>query len=110
MPATSFEKDSMPNLNISIPHSLSQAEAAQRIRSLLNNLKAEHSDKINDLKEEWVGHTGKFACSVMGFRVSSILAIEPAQVSITGNLPLAAMLFKSRIESMIRDQTAKLLA
>ena len=100
----------MPNLNISIPHTLTPDEAASRIRSLLNHLKAEHGDKINDLKEEWVGHTGKFDCSVMGFRVSGILAIEPSQVTITGSLPLAAMLFKGKLETMIRDQTAKLLA
>ena len=99
----------MPKLNITVPHRLSQAEAALRISSLLNDLKAKHGDKISNLQEEWDNHTGKFACSVMGFRVSGILAIEPAQVSITGSLPLAAMLFKSRIESMIRDHTAKLL-
>jgi hypothetical protein len=100
----------MPKLNLTIPHSLTPDEAAQRIRSLLNDLKAEHGDQIDDLKEEWTGHTGKFACTVMGFGVSGILTIEPSTVTITGNLPLAAMLFKGRLEAMIKRHAAELLA
>ena len=100
----------MPKLNITIPHSLTQAEAAHRIHGLLGDLKAEHADKIKDLQEEWNGHMGKFDCSIMGLRVSGILAINPAQVTITGSLPLAAMLFKGKLESMITEHAAKLLA
>jgi hypothetical protein len=73
-------------------------------------LKQQHGDQISKLKEEWTGHTGKFDCSIMGFKVSGILAIEPSQVSITGHLPLAAMLFKSRLETMIKKHAAELLA
>ena len=97
----------MPKLNITIPHTLTADEATSRIRRLLNDLKVEHDDKISDLQEEWGNDTGKFACSVMGFRVSGILAIEPSQVSITGHLPLAAMLFKSRLETMIKKHAAE---
>ncbi|MEI8140281.1 MAG: polyhydroxyalkanoic acid system family protein [bacterium] len=100
----------MPKLNITIPHSLTQAEAASRIRRLLNDMKVEHSEQITDLKEEWDNHTGKFACSVMGFRVSGMLAIEPSKVIITGSLPLAAMLFKGKLKSMIKGHAAELLA
>lgn len=100
----------MPKLNLTIPHRLTQVEAASRIRGLLNDLKAQHADQLTDLKEEWDGHTGKFACSVMGFQVSGSLAIEPAQVAITGTLPLAAMLFKGPLESMIKTHAAELLA
>jgi hypothetical protein len=100
----------MPKLNLTIPHTLTPNVAAQRIRSLLNDLKSEHGDKISDLQEEWVNDTGKFACTVMGFRVSGILTIETSQVSITGTLPLAAMLFKSQLERLIRKHAAELLA
>ncbi len=111
MPAILFKAtNNMPKLNITIPHRLPPAEAAQRIRRLLNDLKAEHGDKISHLKEDWNNHTGKFDCSVMGFQVSGTLAIEPAQVVITGSLPLAAMLFKGQLESMIKKHAAELLA
>jgi hypothetical protein len=100
----------MPKLNLTIPHSLSPDDAAQRIQSLLNDLKAEHGDKLSNLEEAWDGHIGKFACTVMGLKVSCMLSIEPSQVTITGNLPLAAMLFKGRLEAMIKRHAAELLA
>ncbi|MEI6166517.1 MAG: polyhydroxyalkanoic acid system family protein [bacterium] len=100
----------MPKLNLTIPHTLTPDVATSRIRGLLNDLKAEHGDKISDLQEEWVKDTGKFACTVMGFRVAGVLAIEPSHVAITGTLPLAAMLFKSQLETLIKKHAAELLA
>lgn len=100
----------MPKLNIIIPHSLSPDEAASRIRRLLNDLKTQHADRITDLHEEWTGHTGIFTCSVMGLSVSGTLMISPSEVEITGHLPLAAMLFQGKLESMIQEHAAELLA
>jgi hypothetical protein len=109
MPAILFKKDSMPKLNITVPHRLTQVEAETRIRSLLNDLKKQHGDQISNLKEEWTGHMGKFDCSVMGLQVSGMLTIAPSQVTITGTLPLAAMIFKGQLESMLKKHATELL-
>ncbi len=99
----------MPKLNLSVPHCLSQAEATTRIKSLLHDVKAQHADKFTNLQEDWTAHAGKFSCSVMGLPVSGILAISPSHVEITGELPLAALLFKGKLESMIKEHAAALL-
>jgi hypothetical protein len=100
----------MATLDVSVPHNLSQDEAMRRIKQLLTEMKAEHGDKIGDLKEEWDGTSGKFSFSAMGFALAGTLAVTPTHVRIAGALPLAASFFKNRIETTIRERAATLLA
>jgi hypothetical protein len=99
----------MPTLSMTVPHSLAQDEALTRIKTLLDDVKTRHADKITDLREDWNGYIGTFAFSAMGFHVSGTLTVKPSQVEITGNLPFAATLFKSRIETAIRERAEELL-
>jgi len=100
----------MPKLNMVVPHRLSQDEALRRIKGLLGEVKTQFTDKISDLREEWRGNTGEFSFSAMGFSVSGTLAVNPSEVKLSANLPFAAMFFKGRIESTIRERAEALLA
>ena len=100
----------MPSFNMAVSHSLSQDEAVKRIKRLLNGVKTQFADRISDLHEEWDGNTGTFNFSAMGFPVSGTLTVNTSQVEISGNLPFAAMLFKKKIESTIKDRAETLLA
>ena len=100
----------MSKLNMSIPHDLTQVEALNRIQRLLGEVRTKFADKIRDLHEEWDGNSGKFSFSAMGFAVSGILTVKPSQIELSGNLPLAAALFKKKIETAIRTQAESLLA
>jgi hypothetical protein len=100
----------MPKISLSIAHALPPAEACARLKNLLNEVKAQNADKISDLHEEWDGHSGKFRLLAAGFRVSGAVIVKESQVDITGDLPFAAILFKGRIESAIRERAKTLLA
>lgn len=100
----------MPKLNMSVPHQLSKEEAMTRIRTIFQKLKSEHAGRIDDLQEQWTDDGGTFKFSAMGFPVSGSLAVTPADIKISGDLPFAATFFKSRIESTIRDRASELLA
>jgi hypothetical protein len=99
----------MPRLNMAVSHNLTQDEAVKRMKNLLNDVKTQFADKISDLHEEWDGNMGKFTFSAMGFPVSGTLDVKTSQVEISGDLPIAAILFKRKIESTIRDRTETLL-
>lgn len=99
----------MPKINMAVPHSLTEDEAVRRIKTLLIDVKTQFADKIGDLHEEWDGAMGTFNFSAMGFPVSGTLSVKKSQVDISGNLPFAAMLFKGKIESTIKDRAEKLL-
>ena len=100
----------MSRLNISVPHALSQQDAMTRIKNLLDKLKTENPGRIDNLREEWADNVGTFSFSAMGFPISGTLAVTPTDVQLSGDLPMAAALFKSKIEATIRDRAAALLA
>src|SRR6185503_4227781 len=98
------------SIDITIPHQLSQPQAMGRIQSLIANVKAEHGDKISDLREQWVDNVGTYSFSAMGFSVTGTITVMPTSVRLTGNLPFAASFFKNTIESTIRERATDLLA
>ena len=100
----------MPSMRIVVPHSLTQDEAMGRIRNLLAEVKNDYGDKVTDLRENWTGNGGDFSFKAMGFGLSGTLAVTPSEVEMNGKFPLAALPFKSRIESMIRTRAEQLLA
>ena len=95
---------------MSVPHQLSQQDAMTRIRTLLEKLKTENPGRIDNLREEWADNVGTFSFSAMGFPVSGTLAVTPTDIQLSGDLPMAAAFFKSKIEKTIRDRAAELLA
>jgi hypothetical protein len=100
----------MPKMSITVPHRLSQDEAQNRIQSLLGDLKEQHGDQISDLKEEWRGNRCAFSFKAMGFSTSGTLIVTPSKAELSGSLPFAALPFKGRIESEIRQRAEQLLA
>jgi hypothetical protein len=95
---------------MTVPHHLSQDEALKRIQRLLNNVKNRFGDKISDMHEEWDGNVGRFSFSAMGMEVSGTLTVKPSEIELSGDLPFLAALYKSKIESAIREQAETLLA
>ena len=95
---------------MSVTHRLSQDEALRRIRAAVAQAKAQYSDKINDLRDSWNGYVGTFEVSGMGQKASGTAAVNPSDVTIQITLPFAASLFKSKIESGIRDTLTRILA
>lgn len=99
----------MPGINISVPHELSQDEALSRVKRLLGQVEAQFSDKISELQESWVGYVGTFSFSAMGFPVSGTFTVTASEVILQSTLPFAALPFKGKIESTIRERAAILL-
>lgn len=100
----------MAKINMAIPHRLSQEEALKRVQALLSGVKSQFADKISGLREEWTGNLGEFSFSVMGMPVAGSLTVGVFEIKLSGEIPFAALFFKSKIESAIRDQAETLLA
>ncbi len=100
----------MPSFKMSVPHKLTQAEAQRRIEGLLADLKDQYGDQVSNLEESWSNHTGTFAMTAMGMKLSGTLAVQPNEVAIDGTIPFAAVPFRGQIENLIRERAEKLLA
>ena len=100
----------MSDLKLSIPHKLSAEEALARIKNLLNDLKNDHQDMVEEVNEDWNGNAGKFSFSVKGFSLSGSIAVSDSTVDIDAALPFAVSLFKGKISQVITDKAKQLLA
>jgi len=100
----------MPSLILSVSYQLSQDEALRRIRAAVDQTKVQYSDKINDMSDSWNGYVGEFKVSGKGQKASGTVAVNRSDVSVKLRLPLAALLFKSKIESGIRRELMRILA
>jgi Putative polyhydroxyalkanoic acid system protein (PHA_gran_rgn) len=108
--ASQFRGFDMPTIRVAVPHKLTQDEALKRIKKTIAEAKKKNSDKVSELKETWDGYEGEFSGSAMGYDVGGGIAIEPAQVVVTGKLPFIAIPFKGKIESGIEGMLKRLLA
>lgn len=100
----------MSDLVVSVSHRLSQDEALRRIQAAVAHAKAQYSEKIHDLRDNWHAYVGAFEVSGMAQRASGNVVVNPSDVRVQIKLPFAAWLFKSKIKSGIRDALTRILA
>ena|SRR6185295_3947622 len=99
----------MPSIKISVPHNLTRQQAADRLKNMAEQVKKQYGNMVQNLKESWSGETGNFSFTVMGVDVSGQVDVEDHEVNIDGQIPLKAMMFKGRIESVLREKMTELL-
>jgi len=100
----------VPKMTVRVPHQLGQQEARSRIQGLLADVKERYAGQISEVQERWSENRGEFSLRAMGFNVSGTLDVRPDEVELVGDLPFAAMPFKGRIETTIRERAEQLLA
>ena len=100
----------MPGFSMVVPHTLEQEDATGRLKSGLDNIRQAYQQHFSDLEESWEGNVLTYSFKTFGFKIQGTVAVEPAEVKLDAKLPLAAVMFKGRIEEQIREQMGKLLA
>ena len=100
----------MPKFNVQVPHQLNKEEAAIRLNTFIDRVKNKFQDQVTDIQESWDGDALNFAFKAMGFAIQGKLMVEEEQLALDGKIPLAAMLFKGKIESTIHEELSSLMA
>jgi hypothetical protein len=100
----------MPSLKLNFTHQLGQEEAVVRLKTLLTKVKDKYQDQVSNLRESWTDNTLNFGFKTYGFDINGNILVGPNDVQLDGQIPFAAMIFKGKIESALRDQLAKTLA
>lgn len=92
-------------------HTLGQQQAHERVNNLLGNLQKQHADTITNPQMQWNEDN-----TVMDFTVNILMApvagqvtVSDTMVSVKGELPFMAMMFRSTIETLIKQQLNDLL-
>jgi hypothetical protein len=100
----------MPSYSVSVPHNLGQEPARERVEQFLEGVQRDYAAHVSDVCGEWSDNQLAFRFLASGLKVSGTLVVDETLVAVTGPLPLAAVLFRGRIEQTIRDELRKLLS
>jgi hypothetical protein len=100
----------MSQLDVSVPHQLSQEEAVKRVKNLLAQVQEEQKNVLDDLTEEWDGNHADFSFNAKGFSLAGTIDVNENDVTIQGDLPFMLSFFKGKIEEVIKNKAAAILS
>ena len=100
----------MPSFSIDVPHTLDQQSAVSKLTGLMSALQNKYKDVASDVQGTWADNILNFSLKVMGFTVSGKVTVQDQQAKVEGQLPLAAAMFRGRIEESIKTELQKELA
>lgn len=100
----------MPKVSLTVPHELGEDEARNRIQQLLADVREKYGRQVSDIREEWNGNSCDLGWKSMGMGMSATIQIHPSDVSVDGNMPMAFMAFKGKMEQLVRDRVTQALA
>lgn len=101
----------MPGFKVEVPHPLGQEEAAARVKGLLEHLRSRFEGQVKDMQQTWTeDDVMQFSFKTAGLTIKGEMDVQPDSVLVHGDLPFAAMLFRGKIESSIKEELAKCLA
>jgi hypothetical protein len=95
---------------LEVPHKLSADEAKSRLERFIETLQAKFGEKVSDLHQAWSGNTLTFAFKTFGFKIAGAIDSLDNKLDVSGDIPFAAMMFKGKIETEIREQLGRLMS
>lgn len=99
----------MPKFNLEIPHQLSVDEAKDRLTRFTEMISSKFQDSVEDLEQSWSGDSLSFGFKTFGFKIQGEIEVLENKLVLNGDLPFAAMMFKGKIESEIRQQLERIM-
>lgn len=100
----------MPSFSTQVPHPLSQQDAVEKLKGLMDSLKTKYKETASEVQGTWAGNVMDFSMKVMGFKIAGKVTVEDKQARVEGSLPLAAAMFRGRIEESIKTELQKELS
>jgi len=96
-------------MKVTIPHQLGKQVAAERLTHFLDRVREKYQDQISNLQQTVNGDVLDFGFQTYGIDVRGRITVSEDQLHLDGELPIAAMMFKGKIESAIKGELEKLL-
>jgi putative polyhydroxyalkanoate system protein len=100
----------MPKFGVRVPHTLTKDEARSRLERFVEMIQAKFAGQVSELQQNWEGDTLRFHFKTYGIPLDGGITVADNELNLAGDLPFAAMMFKGKIESEIREQLEKIVA
>ena len=100
----------MPGFGSEVGHQLGQETAIERLKTFLDRVRELYKEQVSKLDGDWDANVLKFSLTTYGFTIDGVLTVEENLVTLSGNLPFAAIAFRGKIDSSITAELEKALA
>lgn len=100
----------MPGFSTTVSHPLEKQAAIDKLKGLMESMRERFKDQASDVQGVWIGNVLNFSLKVMGMGISGKVTVEDKQAHVEGQLPLAASMFRGRIEESIKTEMERELA
>lgn len=99
----------MPNLTISIPHQLGQAEAKRRLDELASSVQGKSGGMLQQIEQHWDADTMHFQIGAMGQSISGTANVTDQAVNLDIALPWMLSMLAGTVKKQIEQQARDLL-
>ena len=101
----------MPKFGVRVPHTLDQGRSPHALGAVHRNA----DGKVRQPSERYDSNRGRATRSIfiskrMASRIDGGITIADNELNLAGEIPFAAMMFKGKIESEIREQLERIVA
>ena len=100
----------MPKFGVRVPHTLTKDEARSRLERFVEMIEQKYADKVSELQQSWEGDSLRFHFKTYGISLDGNISVTDKELNMTGDLPFAAVMFKGKIESEIREGLERIVA
>ena len=91
----------MPGFRTEVPHALGKQEATSRLKGFVERARERFGDQVSAMDGSWNGSVLTFSITVMGLAIKGTMTVDDSRARVEGQLPLAAMPFRGKIEQSI---------
>jgi hypothetical protein len=97
-------------MTIQVEHRLPKEEAKRRIVDLIEHLREEHGNELQNLVVDWNGDTAHIRLQARGYSTAGSLEIKASVVDLDFYLPFLLQVFGKKIKSVIQERIQQSLA
>ena len=95
----------MPSFNVVVAHELQRDECVKKLRGFSEQFRRDSAVELTDIEETWDDKGNlQFAFKAMGMKISGQMETKPDEVTVNGQLPFAAVVFRGTLESQISEK------
>lgn len=97
-------------MKIEVEHHLSREEARQRIEELIEKLRVQYKDELQDLAVEWTDYRAHIRIQARGYSTAGNLSVTETTVELDFYLPFLLQVFGKKIRSLVEGRLEESLA
>ncbi len=97
----------MPKVSVNVPHQGDPREVVEKIRPSIEKMIRDFEGRDMDIT--WQDTEAQFSFKSLAFTIQGTATVLPDRIQVEVNLPLAAMMFKDRVEKALSKNLTKAL-